>query len=82
MSPIDSIYGSAAQLMLSESISQNIRDASGWKKVLYWKSARGNTAPGVFKQGNEGLHTIPYCKIRNFCVYGIYFGAKFINLLI
>lgn len=53
LSPFNSIYGSAAQLMLSESISQNNKDASGWKKVQNWKTTRTNTAPGIFRNGKE-----------------------------
>lgn len=53
LSPFTSIYGSAAQLMLSESISQNNKDASGWKKVQNWKTTRPNTAIGIFRNGKK-----------------------------
>ena len=51
LSVANSIYGAGAQLMLSESNSQNIKDATGWKKILYWKTSRPGSAPGVFKLG-------------------------------
>ncbi|XP_066915773.1 uncharacterized protein [Clytia hemisphaerica] len=51
LSSFNSIYGSGAQLMLSESISQNMRDSTGWKVVQNWKTSRSETAPGIFKQG-------------------------------
>ena len=55
LSPLTSIYGSAAQLMLSESISQNNKDASGWKKIQNWKTTRTNTAPGIFRNGKTTI---------------------------
>ena len=58
LSPLSSIYGSATQLMLSESISQNIKDASGWKKIQNWKTSRTNTAPGIFRHGKIVLFQI------------------------
>ena len=44
-------YAYGMQLMLSDSISQKVKDASSWRKVRYWEDQRKNTAPGVFKKG-------------------------------
>lgn len=51
ISALDSIYGSAASLMLDRSISQAKKQATGWKKALYWRKARPYTAPSVFQIG-------------------------------
>ena len=65
ISALEDSHASGIQVALNTVISQVVSSATSWKKIMYWKSSRAETAPGLFNTGNLNMYSFGYYLISN-----------------